>query len=127
MEILSYLPELSVTSWILLLWLLWLATWYVSTKPWLNLPPGPPSFPIVGSIPFLGNSDFRKAVFKLSQKYGEVFSLTIGPARCVVLNGHDVIKDALLKNGSMFAARPTNFILEEYAKKKGKFSQNICI
>ena len=113
------LASLSMTSWIMLLCLLLLTTWYMSTNPWLNLPPGPPVLPVLGSVPFLGSKNFKKALLKLSKKYGDLYCLNLGATRTVVLCGYDTIKEALVKNGTVFSGRPYDFIAQEFANRKG--------
>ena len=53
----------------------------------------------------LGNNphlDFTK----MSQKYGDVFSLMLGNRLAVVLNGVDAIQEAITKHSTAFAGRP---------------------
>ena len=55
-------------------------------------PPGPPCFPVVGSLPFLslnGQKSFRD----LALRYGSVFYLKIGSSWTVVLNDFDSIEE----------------------------------
>ena len=44
---------------------------------------------------------------KLSQKYGDIFSIFIGQTLVVVLNSYEIIKEAFAK--TEFAGRPGNF------------------
>ena len=44
---------------------------------------------------------------RLSGYYGDIFTLYLGSRRVVVLNGYDVIKEALLgKHGRILSGRP---------------------
>lgn len=72
-----------------------------------NFPPGPPCFAIAGSLPYLEVRNLTNSFKKLSQKYGDIFSIFIGQTPVVVLNSFDLIKEAFSK--SEFAGRPGNF------------------
>ena len=50
---------------------------------------------------------------KLSKEYGDIFSLYIGSRLVVVLNGSDVIHEALVKNSTAFAGRPDLFSMRK--------------
>ena len=69
-----------------------------------NFPPGPSvSLPLVGHSYLLG-SDILVGLEKLSVQYGDVFSLDFGPLRSIVLNGYDVIQEAMTQDA--LAGRP---------------------
>ena len=52
-------------------------------------------------------NDNPEIVFgKMAEKYGNIFSLKVGERWMVVLNGHEAIKDALVKQSVDFAGRP---------------------
>jgi len=72
-----------------------------------NFPPGPPCFALAGSLPYLEVRNLTNSFKKLSQKYGDIFSIFIGQTPVVVLNSFDLIKEALSK--TEFAGRPGNF------------------
>lgn len=74
-------------------------------------PPGPPCFPVVGSLPFLsinGQKSFRD----LALRYGPVFYLKIGSSWTVVLNSFDSVEEALVKQSSKFIGRKNNFFTD---------------
>ena len=107
------------------IWLIGIAVFmlaynYLRKEPWKALPPGPPALPLIGSLPFLGSSDIREPLRKLASKYGDVFTLYLGPKRAVVLNGYDVIYDALVKHGNVFSGRAKNFTFGELTEGYGK-------
>jgi len=72
-----------------------------------NFPPGPPSLPLVGSMPWLDVRNLGKTFSGLSKKYGEIFSVFVGSKPVVVLNSWATIKEAFSKQE--FAGRPGNF------------------
>ena len=82
-----------------LLWLL--------RKPKKNLPPGPPSWPIVGTMLSFNLVDLFDAakVRKLSDKYGDIITLTVLGNHTIVLNSYDVIREAFINNPLDFANR----------------------
>ncbi|MDJ0634863.1 MAG: cytochrome P450 [Xenococcaceae cyanobacterium MO_188.B29] len=67
-------------------------------------PPGPPNFPLVGMLPFLGKHLHRE-LHKLAKKYGNVYQLNVGGRNLIVLNGLEVIKEALVKKQHSFNSR----------------------
>ena len=97
---------------------------YLRKEPWKRLPPGPPALPLVGSLPFLGSSDIREPLRKMAKKYGDVFTIYLGPQRVIVLNGYDVIHDAFVKLAHVFSGRPNTFIFTELLEKCGKNAIN---
>ncbi|OXB77678.1 UNVERIFIED_CONTAM: hypothetical protein H355_003507 [Colinus virginianus] len=70
-----------------------------------KMPEGPVPFPIVGNILQVKPKNLAKSLEKLSEKYGPVFSVQLGPTPVVVLSGYEVVKEALIDRGDEFAAR----------------------
>ncbi|XP_035208770.1 cytochrome P450 18a1-like [Stegodyphus dumicola] len=89
----EYLKDLNVTP-ILIGILLSVATlyWWCSRRSY-KLPPGPVGLPLVGYLPFLDKESF-KSFKKLTEKYGNIFSLYLGRNFTVVLNDYKLIKEA---------------------------------
>ncbi|XP_033744217.1 cytochrome P450 2H1-like [Pecten maximus] len=56
---------------------------------------------------------------KLRKTYGDIFSIRVGTQLLVVLNGYDVIKDALVKRADEFSDRPILFIDRILTKSRG--------
>ena len=67
--------------------------------------PGPWGLPVVGYIPFLGRK-MNKTITALAKRYGDVFQLSIGTRKIVIVSGQRAIREALLKKGTDFAGRP---------------------
>ena len=63
----------------------------------LKVPSGPLSFPIIGNLLQLGDRPYEKMV-SFSKKYGPVYSLKLGSQKVVVLNGTEIIRDALINH-----------------------------
>ncbi|KAG9269338.1 cytochrome P450 2C5-like isoform X1 [Astyanax mexicanus] len=81
-----------------------------------HIPPGPKPLPFVGNLPeFMKNPmDFIRSM----AKYGEMSSMYLGRKPVVMLNSMDVVKEAFVQNGAVFAGRPfiplLNWISEGY-------------
>ncbi|XP_017782270.1 PREDICTED: cytochrome P450 307a1-like [Nicrophorus vespilloides] len=72
-----------------------------------NLPPGPKPWPVIGSLHLLGEHETPFQAFtSLSKVYGDVFSITLGTSKCVVVNNFNLIKEVLITKGADFGGRP---------------------
>ncbi|XP_072416338.1 uncharacterized protein [Chiloscyllium punctatum] len=85
----------------------------------INFPPGPPSLPVIGNLHMLDLKKLNKSLMKLSEKYGEVFSIKLGPTTAVVLTGYEAVKDALVNNADEFGERAHIPIFEAVSKGHG--------
>uniref|UniRef100_A0AAG5DMU1 Cytochrome P450 n=1 Tax=Anopheles atroparvus TaxID=41427 RepID=A0AAG5DMU1_ANOAO len=69
--------------------------------------PGPVPWPILGSLAFLGQYEVPFEGFTaLAKKYGDLYSITLGSTRCLVVNNLDLIREVLNQNGRYFGGRP---------------------
>ncbi|NWV41541.1 CP2G1 protein, partial [Grantiella picta] len=70
-----------------------------------RLPPGPPALPLLGNL--LQLSPFRtlQSLLKLSDRYGPVFTVWLGPRPVLVLRGTDAVREALVGQPEVFAGR----------------------
>lgn len=70
--------------------------------------PGPRYiWPIIGNLPELGKYAAPSIAFtELARKYGDIYSMTLGSTRCLVVNNLDLIREVLNQNGKSFGARP---------------------
>lgn len=86
----------------------------------LPQPPGPIPWPILGNLAMLGQYKVPFEGFSaISKIYGDVYSLTLGTTRCVVVNNLEIIKEVLNQNGKYFGGRP-NFEVK-IETRVGKF------
>uniref|UniRef100_A0A667Y3K3 Cytochrome P450 2J2-like n=1 Tax=Myripristis murdjan TaxID=586833 RepID=A0A667Y3K3_9TELE len=80
---------------------------YVKTRRPSSFPPGPWALPFMGNI---FTVDFNRAHETLTQvqhqTYGDVYSLRMGQTWVVVLNGFQMLKEALVTQGDSLADRP---------------------
>lgn len=75
-----------------------------------RLPPGPPSVPILGSIPFLGPKNIGVAGLcaeSLVRKYGNLVTVEFGTRILVMVNSYKLAKE--LFNRDAFSGRPSNY------------------
>uniref|UniRef100_A0A803P3G5 Cytochrome P450 n=1 Tax=Cannabis sativa TaxID=3483 RepID=A0A803P3G5_CANSA len=70
-----------------------------------NLPPTPPSLPIIGHL-HLVKPPLHRALRNLSTKYGDVFSLRFGFRQVVVVSSPSVVEECFTKNDVVLANRP---------------------
>jgi len=117
----------NVQVWLLCTVAFLLAYNYFTKESWRKLPPGPPAFPLVGSLPFLGK-DIREPLRKMSAKYGDVFTIYLGYRRVVILNGYDVIREAFAKHGHRFSGRPLIYMITGVMDGYGKdqYRSRVC-
>ncbi|XP_025812250.1 cytochrome P450 77A3 [Panicum hallii] len=73
-----------------------------------GLPPGPPGWPVVGNLfqVILQRRPFMYVVRDLREKYGPIFTMRMGQRTLIVVTSADLIHEALVKQGPMFASRP---------------------
>ena len=83
-----------------------------------GLPPGPLGLPLLGVIPFLGNKSYL-TIQKWWGQYGDVYSIYMGSRLVVVLNGIEVMKECLVRQGDDFSARPWNYF-KKLTRNTGK-------
>ncbi|ELT98427.1 hypothetical protein CAPTEDRAFT_121606 [Capitella teleta] len=67
--------------------------------------PGPWSVPVFGSLPFLGTR-LHTTLTDMREKYGDIFQVTIGSKKVVVLCGMETVQAALVHQSQVFSGRP---------------------
>lgn len=70
--------------------------------------PGPRFiWPILGNLAELGKYEAPSiALTELAKIYGDIYSITLGSTRCLVVNNLELIREVLNQNGKSFGARP---------------------
>ena len=82
--------------------------------------PGPTPLPVLGNLLNLSGGDIREKLLDYGRRYGDVFSISIGPNRMVVLNSYDVIREALVNQSRVTAGRPMDlFLFKEFTNGLG--------
>ncbi|NXT01546.1 CP2J2 protein, partial [Jacana jacana] len=89
-----------------------------------NFPPSPFRIPFLGHVHMMNPSNPQMMVDKLTEKYGNVFSLDMGSTTFVCLNGMRLIKEALVNQGENFMDRPVIPIDTEVFSNRGLVSSN---
>ncbi|XP_069130004.1 cytochrome P450 2H1-like isoform X2 [Argopecten irradians] len=86
----------------------------------LNLPPGPGGVPGLSGIKTMRSDKIPMRTFrKLRKTYGDIFSVRVGTQLIVVLNGYEVIKEALVKRADEFSDRPILYINRVFTRGRG--------
>ncbi|KAM3910662.1 cytochrome P450 2G1-like [Leptodactylus fuscus] len=102
---------------------------YISLKHFLrkgNLPPGPTPLPILGNVLQLGKGDLVKSLLKLSEKYGEVFTIYLGSRPVIVVTGYKAVREVYVDRGDDFLARGDVSAFDIHYKNYGiAFTSNI--
>ncbi|PIA32988.1 hypothetical protein AQUCO_04200023v1 [Aquilegia coerulea] len=79
---------------------------FLSKKTKINLPPSPPSLPIIGHLHLLKRPYYR-SLAKITDKYGPVLYLRLGSRPVLVVSTPSAVEDCLTKNNDIvFANRP---------------------
>ncbi|KAB1215879.1 Cytochrome P450 81D1 [Morella rubra] len=76
-----------------------------SRKPPKHLPPSPPSLPILGNL-HLVKKPLHRTFHRLSQKYGQIFSLRFGSRLVVIVSSPSLVQECFTKNDIVLANRP---------------------
>ncbi|XP_065527878.1 cytochrome P450 2H1-like [Lathamus discolor] len=87
-------------------------------------PPGPFALPLAGNILQLNPKNMPESLRKLSEKYGPVFTIHLGPQKVVVLYGYDVVKEALVDQADDFSGRGNLPLLKRLFKGTGIVTSN---
>ena len=86
---------------VLLVW------WFSRPKKSPTTVPGPKPWPLIGSMHLLAGYETPFQAFTaLSKIYGDIFSIHLGSAPCVVVNNFKLIKEVLIAKGADFGGRP---------------------
>ncbi|KAK2088523.1 Cytochrome P450 2B6 [Saguinus oedipus] len=70
-----------------------------------RLPPGPRPLPLLGNLLQMDRRGLLKSFLKFREKYGDVFTVHLGPRPVVMLCGVDAIREALVDQAEVFSGR----------------------
>ncbi|XP_072446724.1 cytochrome P450 2U1-like [Chiloscyllium punctatum] len=91
-----------------------------------KLPPGPTCWPLIGSLLSLARRPGSRSrlpphlyLTALGKTYGEICRLYLGRRLMIILNGFQVVRDALQHNAEVFSDRPTIPLITIITKRKG--------
>ncbi|XP_047334769.1 cytochrome P450 81C13-like [Impatiens glandulifera] len=71
-----------------------------------NLPPSPPSLPIIGHIHLINKTPQHKSLSTLSSKYGPILFLKFGSRPILLISSPSAAEECFTKNDIIFANRP---------------------
>lgn len=109
---LTFILTISVVQW-------WRGrTSFKQKYPGCKLPPGPRGFPLVGSIFSLGRNP-HLTFMEMAKKYGNVFTVNLAGQNVLVLNGFEAVREALVKQSTVFAGRPHLALTQELTEGQG--------
>ncbi|KFW05744.1 Cytochrome P450 2J2 [Fulmarus glacialis] len=89
-----------------------------------HFPPSPFSLPFVGHIHLMNFSNPPMMVQKLTEKYGDIFSIQLGRVQFVFVNGLRLVKEVLVNQGENFIDRPEIPVDREVFSKMGLVSSS---
>ncbi|GAA0184185.1 hypothetical protein Leryth_008289 [Lithospermum erythrorhizon] len=75
----------------------------------LNLPPGPPGWPVVGNLFQVASSGkpfFRYIRENLIPNYGPILTMKMGTSTMIIISDADLVHEALNEKGKLYASRP---------------------
>lgn len=90
-----------------------------------NLPPGPPSWPIMGSLKYL-EGELHQVLWALARKHGPVMRVGLGQYTLIVISSAEVAEELMKKRDSEFSHRAGRTIQRSAAKYIGIDSNDIA-
>ncbi|XP_027734913.1 cytochrome P450 2J2-like [Empidonax traillii] len=79
---------------------------YMKNRNPKNFPPTPLRLPFIGHLYLMDFKDPIGAVMKYTKKYGDIFGMSMGSMKLVVVNRMKLLKDVLVNQGENFLERP---------------------
>uniref|UniRef100_A0A8D2DLS5 unspecific monooxygenase n=1 Tax=Sciurus vulgaris TaxID=55149 RepID=A0A8D2DLS5_SCIVU len=70
-----------------------------------RLPPGPWPLPFLGNILQIDPKGFLKSFQELREKYGDIFTVHLGPRPVIILCGYEAMREALVDQAETFSGR----------------------
>ncbi|XP_061350038.1 isoflavone 2'-hydroxylase-like [Gastrolobium bilobum] len=78
---------------------------FLQSRKFRNLPPGPLSRPIIGNLHHL-EQPLHRTFQRMSQKYGHIFSLWFGSRLAIIVSSPSAYQECFTKNDIVLANRP---------------------
>ncbi|NWZ67451.1 CP2J2 protein, partial [Acrocephalus arundinaceus] len=116
--------SISLQTFLIFLFFFLLIADYMKSRNPKNFPPTPFRLPFLGHIYLMDFKDPVATVEKLRKRYGEIFGLSMGSMKVVMVNGMRLVKEVLVNQGEKFLDRPDIPIDEEVFSKIGLISSN---
>jgi hypothetical protein len=88
----------------------------------VDIPPGPTPLPFIGNLTSLFGSDLLQTNRKLKEKYGSIYSLSLGPYWAVFINDSNLLHEVFVKHADNFSDRPDVFFFKTMLNGKGEYT-----
>ncbi|QKX58383.1 uncharacterized protein TRUGW13939_05505 [Talaromyces rugulosus] len=75
-----------------------------------NLPPGPPTLPVLGNLHQIPRKGSYLKFTEWARKYGGIYSLKLGTATAVVVTDRRIIKELVDKKSAKYSNRPHSYV-----------------
>ncbi|XP_033120098.1 steroid 17-alpha-hydroxylase/17,20 lyase-like isoform X1 [Anneissia japonica] len=109
----------SSLSWLALFAIIVTTCLYINARRPPGMPPGPFPYPIIGSIfDLIGDIPSHKTFKRMSETYGNVFSIKLGSFWAVIVNNYELVHEVLVKKPDACSGRPRTFAFDWYADGK---------
>ncbi|XP_016022366.1 cytochrome P450 2B11 [Rousettus aegyptiacus] len=89
-----------------------------------HLPPGPQPLPFFGNFLHMGRRGLLKFFLEQRDKYGDIFTVYLGPRPVIILCGIDTIREALVDQAESFSGRGKLAILDQVFQGYGVIFAN---
>uniref|UniRef100_A0A8C3VV24 Cytochrome P450 family 2 subfamily B member 6 n=1 Tax=Catagonus wagneri TaxID=51154 RepID=A0A8C3VV24_9CETA len=89
-----------------------------------SLPPGPRPLPFLGNLLQMDRRGLLKSFLRLQEKYGDVFTVYLGPRPVVMLCGTEAIREALVNHAEAFSGRGKVHIIDPVFRGYGVIFSN---
>ncbi|XP_075843918.1 cytochrome P450 2B1-like [Microtus pennsylvanicus] len=89
-----------------------------------HLPPGPRPLPLLGNLLQMDRGGLLNSFMQLREKYGDVFTVHLGPRPVVMLCGTEAIREALVDQAEAFSGRGTVAVVEPVVQGYGVIFAN---
>ncbi|XP_035293985.1 cytochrome P450 2B1-like [Cricetulus griseus] len=89
-----------------------------------HLPPGPRPLPFLGNLLQMDRRGLLNSFMRLRDKYGDVFTVHLGPRPVVMLYGTEAIREALVDQAEAFSGRGTIAVVKPTFKDYGVIFAN---
>ncbi|KAJ5138483.1 uncharacterized protein N7515_003331 [Penicillium bovifimosum] len=82
-----------------------------------NLPPGPPTLPVLGNLHQIPSKGSYLKFTEWAKKYGGLYSLKLGTGTAVVVTDRRIIKELLDKKSAKYSDRPHSYVSDDLMTK----------